>query len=424
MEPRQVNVDQKANVRNRFSFTNLVAGLTVALVALPLAIAFGESVGLGAQAGITTAVLAGFIAAAFGGSRFQVSGPTGAMTVVLIPIAASHGVAGVLLTGLMAGLLLVVAGLFRLGRHIHRLPIAVIEGFTAGIALVIGLQQVGWALGVTVLRTERIYQTVWEQWHAFLAMPGPAAPLMALISALAVYWLNPRFPKIPASIAVLLLATAVAQLTHLDLATVPKLNAPIGAFQLSWFGASANWVQLLVPALAVAALGGIEALLSAKVADNMHGDGSQHDSDRELFGQGLANLVVPFFGGVPATAALARTAVNVRAGATSKTAAMWHAALLLGLVLAAQQLVSLIPLPALAGVLLATAAHMIKPGELRLLAKHSKADATVMVATLVLTVATDLITALVVGGLLWWLLRRFKETSTLPPVNQDETLGD
>lgn len=424
MELRPVNVDQKAAVRNRFSLTNLIAGMTVALVALPLAIAFGESAGLGAQAGITTAVLAGFIAAAFGGSRFQVSGPTGAMTVVLIPIVASHGVAGVLLTGLMAGLLLVIAGLAKLGRHIHRLPISVIEGFTAGIALVIGLQQVGWALGVNVPHADRIYQTAWEQWRAFTAMPDLAAPLLALLSAGAVFWLNHRLPKIPASIVVLLVATVVSQLFGLSLATVPKLAAPIGSFDLAWLSASADWLQLAIPALAVAALGGIEALLSAKVADNLRADGTQHDSDRELVGQGLANLVVPFFGGVPATAALARTAVNVRSGATSRTAAMWHAGLLLGLVLAAQQLVSLIPLPALAGVLLATAAHMIKPTELWHLARSSKADAAVLVATLVLTVATDLITALVVGVLLWGLLRRFKESSTLPPVNQDETLGD
>lgn len=421
MKPAWAN---RESVRFATLYADAISGLTVALVALPLAIAFGEASGLGAHAGITTAILAGFVAAAFGGSRFQVSGPTGAMTVVLIPIAAGFGANGVLLVGLVAGALLVLAGLLKIGHHVHRLPTAVIEGFTAGIALVIALQQIPSALGVTVTSRPKAWESAWLALVDWGRAPTWAAVAMALVVALLVYLGNHRWARLPVSIAVLTLATIVSQMIPLSLATIPKLPSALGTLDASFLGQSSNWGQLVAPALAVAALAALESLLSAKVADNLRGDGTEHNSDKELIGQGLANLVVPFFGGVPATAALARTAVNVRSGAQTKLAAMLHSVFLAIIVLLCANYVELIPTPALAGVLLATAAQMVKPRGLWQEVRRSKLDAIVLVLTLALTVITDLTTALIVGAVSWLVLRRTPLDGALPRVSQDETLGD
>lgn len=385
---------------------DLQAGLTVALVALPLAIAFGQTSGLGATAGVVTAIVAGFIAAVFGGSRFQVSGPTGAMTVVLIPIFTDHGASGVLAVGLIAGVLVLLAGVLKLGRHVHRLPTSLIEGFTAGIAVVIATQQIPSAMGLDSSPASWI------------------SPAMALATALVVYYGARRWARIPIAIVAIAAMTVTNLTLNLETQTVPKLGellTPPSAGFVSAFGA---WPSLLVPALLVAALASLESLLSAKVADRMKNDGSSHDSDRELIGQGLANIAVPFFGGVPATAALARTAVNVRAGAESRWAAAFHAVFLAAIVLGLSNLVALIPLPALAGVLIATAAGMIKISELKTTIRRSKLDAVVLVLTFGLTVFTDLTTALAVGGVAWFALRKTRLAAVLPPVEKGETLGD
>lgn len=368
----------------KFWVGNLNAGLTVALVALPLAIAFGESSTLGAAAGITTAIVAGLLAAIFGGSNFQVSGPTGAMTVVLIPLAATQGSSGVLLAGLIAGFVLVLGYLFKLGRHIHKLPASVIEGFSAGIAVVIARAQLGWASP----NTDSIILTV--------------TVMTAVIAGLKL------LPKWPISITVLTLATVASTYLNLDVAEIPALENPLGRWDLGFLGAITNWSAILIPALGIATLAAFEALLSAKIADRMAGSGYEHDSDRELLGQGLANMAVPFLGGVPATAALARTAVNVRSGATSRVAAAAHSIFLLVMVLVLAPLVNLIPLPALAGVLLATAFNMLNFKELWKHARASKLDGILTLVTLLLTIFMDLTTALFVGVLMWLALRKSK----------------
>ena len=392
----------------KFWTANLNAGFTVALVALPLAIAFGESSSIGSAAGITTAIFAGFIAALFGGSRFQVSGPTGAMTVVLIPLAANFGPSGVLFAGLLAGFVLVLAGLFKLGHHIHKLPASVIEGFSAGIAVVIALQQVGWALGVGAVHSERVYLSAWQQ--VLVWFDAPTAPALAItLGTMTVCLIGlKRFAKLPVSMFTLLLATVVSIAFGLKLNTIPAISNPLGSPSLGFLDVAGNWPSFIVPALGIAALGAFEALLSAKIADRMAGDTSGHDSDKELVGQGLANLVVPFLGGVPATAALARTAVNVRSGATSKVAAMAHSVILVVMVLALTPLVTLVPLPALAGVLLATAANMLKFDELKKIAKASRLDLILVVLSLLLTVFVDLTSALLIGTLMWLALRKTK----------------
>ncbi|MGS2614812.1 SulP family inorganic anion transporter [Micromonospora sp. LZ34] len=374
---------------------DLLAGVTVAVVALPLALAFGVTSGLGAQAGLVTAVVAGAVAAVFGGSNLQVSGPTGAMTVVLVPVVQKFGATGVLMVGAMAGLVLIALALARLGRYVRYLPVPVIEGFTAGIAVVIALQQVPAALGVADAHGERVWAVAADAVVRFAAHPAPA-PLAVALGVAALMLLGARWrPGLPFSLIGVALATVLAETVPVELARIGALPSGLPAPSLSFLDPAAVGV-LLPSALAVAALAALESLLSATVADGMT-VGERHDPDRELFGQGLANLAAPVFGGIPATAAIARTAVNVRAGASSKLASLTHAVALAAIVLAAAPLVGRIPLAALAGVLLATTIRMVEAGSLRALARATHGDALVLVLTFTVTVALDLVTAVAVG---------------------------
>lgn len=374
---------------------DLLAGLTVAIVALPLALGFGVSSGLGAEAGLATAVVAGAMAAVFGGSNLQVSGPTGAMTVVLVPIVARYGPGGVLTVGLLAGVLLIALALLRAGRYMRYVPAPVVEGFTLGIACVIGLQQVPNALGVAAPEGEKVLLVAWRAAESFAGAPGWTAPGLSLGVA-AVMLAGARWrPAIPFSIVAVVAATLVAQLCHLDTALIGELPAGLPAPSLAFLDPSALGA-LIAPAVAVAALAALESLLSATVADGMT-VGQRHDPDKELFGQGVANLAAPLFGGVPATAAIARTAVNVRTGASSRLAALSHAAVLAVIVFAASPLVSKIPLAALAGVLLATAVRMVEVGALRAMARATRSDAVVLVLTASATLVLDLVYAVIIG---------------------------
>ncbi|KAA2247282.1 SulP family inorganic anion transporter [Solihabitans fulvus] len=374
---------------------DLVAGVTVAIVALPLALGFGVSSGLGAAAGLVTAIVAGAVAAVFGGSNLQVSGPTGAMTVVLVPIVHAYGAGGVLTVGLTAGLLLMLLALARAGRYMRYVPAPVVEGFTLGIAGVIALQQIPAALGVPTPEGEKVVVVAARAVAAFVAHPN--WPAIALAVGVAVVMLvGARWrPAVPFSLLAVAAATIVAEVTSLPAARIGALPATLPAPSLGFLHL-ADLGTLLPSAVAVAALAALESLLSATVADAMSVS-ERHDPDRELFGQGLANVVTPLFGGVPATAAIARTAVNVRSGARSRLAAFTHAIVLAVIVLAAAPLVARVPLAALAGVLLATAIRMIEVGSVRALARAGRGDALVLALTAVATLALDLVTAVIVG---------------------------
>lgn len=377
---------------------DLLAGVTVAIIALPLALAFGVSSGMGAEAGMVTAVIAGLIAAIFGGSNLQVSGPTGAMAVVLVPVVHQFGASGVLMVGLLAGVVLIGLAWAGMGRYVKYLPVPVIEGFTAGIAVVIALQQVPAALGVTPGESERVWMAAGEALIEFASAPGLAAPAAALGVAAAMLAGARRWPGVPFSILAVAAITAISSFGIAGfggLQTIGTLPAGLPAPSASFvdFG---NVSVLATAVIAVAALAALESLLSATVADGMS-VGQSHDPDRELFGQGLANVAVPFFGGIPATAAIARTAVNVRAGAVSKLAAASHSLVLLAMMMVAATLVSRIPLAALAGVLLATTFRMVEVGSLRALMRSTSGDATVLMLTFGVTVVFDLIAAVVVG---------------------------
>lgn len=374
---------------------DLLAGGTVAIVALPLALAFGVTSGLGAQAGLVTAVVAGLVAAIFGGSNLQVSGPTGAMTVVLVPVVDRFGSGGVLMVGAMAGLLLIALAIARMGKLIRYLPLPVVEGFTAGIAVVIALQQVPAALGVQGARGTKVWQVALDAIERFASHPQVASIAIAAAVAAAMLVGARRYPGIPFSLLAIAAATLLANVFPIDVALLGAIPSGIPAPSLGFVDLGA--VGTLLPAaLAVAALAALESLLSATVADGMSVN-ERHDPDRELFGQGLANLASPLFGGIPATAAIARTAVNVRAGASSKLAAVVHALVLGVIVYTAGPLVAAIPLAALAGVLLATTVRMVDPSTVRALLRSTRSDAAVLVLTFTATVAVDLVTAVAVG---------------------------
>lgn len=374
---------------------DLVAGLTVAIVALPLALGFGVSSGLGAAAGLTTAVVAGAVAAIFGGSNLQVSGPTGAMTVVLVPIMHAHGASGVLTVGLLAGIILIALAIAKAGRYMAFVPASVVEGFTLGIACVIGLQQVPSALGVEPPDGDQVVLIAGQALIEFARQPHwTAAALSILVAAMVLAGARFR-PAVPFSLLAVALATIVAEVAGLDTARIGNLPAGLSTPSLAFLDLPEIW-PLLGPAVAVAALAALESLLSAAVADGM-GVNHKHDPDRELFGQGLANLAAPLFGGVPATGAIARTAVNVRSGAGSRLAALVHAVLLAAIVYAAAPLVGHIPLAALAGVLIATAVRMVEVGSVRAMARSTRPDAVVLVLTAVATVALDLVKAVILG---------------------------
>jgi len=373
---------------------DLIAGTMVGLVALPLALGFGVSSGMGAGAGLITAIVAGSVAAVFGGSRVQVSGPTGAMAVVLVPIIATHGPDGVLVVGLLAGLILIGLGLAGAGRFIRYVPVPVVEGFTIGIAAIIALQQLPAALGVEA-HAENVLALAVEAVGVWVADPVWVPVSMTVAVTLAILALGRLRPGVPGSLFAVAAAT-VANVA-LDLGAVSIGHIPTGLPAPSLPGVAVSDLDaLLLPAVAVAALAALESLLSATVADAMS-VGQRHDSDRELVGQGLANLATPLFGGIPATAAIARTAVNVRAGATSRLAALTHAALLLVVVLAAARWVSYIPLAALAGVLVATAVHMVRVSSLLALLRSTRGDAAVLTITAGATVLFDLVTAVILG---------------------------
>ena len=374
---------------------DVLAGVTVGVVALPLALAFGITSGLGATAGLMTAIVAGFVAAVFGGSNLQVSGPTGAMTVVLVPLVAKYGADAVFLVGLMAGVIVVGASFARLGRLLAYIPWPVIEGFTVGIAVIIFLQQVPNALGVpkpagenpAVVAARAVGDAIGNVSWATVALVALTVAVMLVV---------PRVHRsLPSSLVAVAVTTVVASATGATVALIGSLPDSIPAPSLPTVSVG-QMRDLFGAAFAVATLVAIESLLSAKVADGM-ADTGRHDPDRELFGQGLANLVSPLFGGMPATGAIARTAVNVRAGARTRVSAVVHAFVLVAVVLFAGPLVGKIPLAALAGVLMVTAVRMVELANVRAVMRSTRTDAIVLALTATATIAFDLIVAVELG---------------------------
>lgn len=373
----------------------MLAGITVGVVALPLALAFGVTSGAGATAGLVTAVVAGLVAAVFGGSALQVSGPTGAMAVVLLPIVATYGTGAVMTVAVLAGVLVVLFGVLRLGRAITFVPWPVIEGFTLGIAVIIALQQVPYALGVAPPEGDRAILVAVDAVRAAGGQVTLWSLALVAISVAVMLLVHRVRRSLPASLIAVVVGTVIAAAAGLD---VPAIGAiPSSLPTPAMPDLSPDVIGTLAgSALAVAALAAIESLLSARVADGM-ADTTATDPDRELVGQGLASVASGFFGGMPATGAIARTAVNVRAGARTRVSAITHAVFLAVVVVAGAGLVARIPLAVLAAVLIVTAARMVDTSNARAIMRSTRADALVFTATAVITVAFDLILAVEVG---------------------------
>jgi sulfate permease, SulP family len=372
---------------------DLAAGVTVGVVALPLALGFGVASGVGAAPGLVTAVIAGVVAAVFGGSSLQVSGPTGAMTVVLVPLVAAHGPDVVYPVAVLAGVFVVVAAVLRLGRLLAFVPWPLVEGFTLGIAVVIAAQQVPSGLGIARPDVENAVGAAAVAVARFAAAPNWAVLGLLALSVVLTAALPRLHRSLPASLLAIAVVTLVVELSGAGVARIGALPSSLPVPALPDFGSARD---LIGAAAVVAFLAGLESLLSARVADGMS-DVPRHDPDRELFGQGLANIASGMCGGLPATGAIARTAVNARAGASTRVAALSHALVLATIVYAASGLVGRIPLVALAGVLLVTAYRMVERHTTRAVLTSTRGDAQVFVLTALCTLAFDLVTAVEVG---------------------------
>jgi sulfate permease, SulP family len=401
---------------------DLIAGLTVGLVALPLAMAFAIASGVPPQAGLYTAVVAGFLISALGGSRTQIGGPTGAFVVIVAGIVVRFGVAGLALVGIMAGLLLLIMGFTGLGSAVKYIPRPVTIGFTNGIALLIASTQIKDFLGLT---TPPVPSEFLARIGTLLHYAGTIRWQTVAVAAasLTIILLWPRLTKrIPGSIVALLLSTAVVAGFHLPIETIGSKfgGIPQGFphFALPNFQA-AHILPLLPSAFTVALLAAVESLLSAVVADGMSGD--HHNSNMELVAQGVANIASPLFGGIPATGAIARTATNIRSGALTPVAGMVHALTLLAILLVAAPLARFVPLATLAAVLFVVAYNMGEWREIGTIFRLSRADIAVWLTTFALTVLADLTVAVGVGMALAALLYiyRITETTTVAPVTRE-----
>ncbi len=377
---------------------DLGAGLVVGLVALPLAMAFAIASGLGPERGLYTAVVAGFLISALGGSRVQIGGPTGAFVVIVAGIVSTYGYNGLVLATLMAGVMLVVMGLSQLGSMVKFIPYPVITGFTSGIAVIIFSSQIKDFLG---LQMEAVPADFLEKWAAYartLSTVNYWALGAALFTTLCIGLWPKRWQRVPGSIVALVTVSAVVAALDLPLETIQSRfgGVPHGLPAPSWPQWSWMEVKALLPsAFTVALLASIESLLSAVVADGMIG--GRHNSNMELIAQGVANLVSPIFGGMPATGAIARTATNVKNGGRTPVAGMIHAVVLLVILLAAGNLAAHIPLACLAGVLVIVSYHMSEWRSFKSIFLGPRSDVVVLLITFFLTVLIDLTVAVEVG---------------------------
>ncbi|WP_460496010.1 SulP family inorganic anion transporter [Glycomyces tarimensis] len=374
--------------------TDLLAGATVAVVALPLALGFGMASGLGATAGLVSAIVAGAVAAMLGGSNLQVTGPTGPMAVVLVPLFAAHSHEGVLIVGFLAGIGLLALAVTGAGRYVRYVPVPVVEGFTAGVAVVMILQQMPAALGHQQPGS-RVIDGAWAAARDFAADPDWVSISVALGVAAAILLGWRLRPVVPLPLISVAVATIPTWYLHTDVDVIGALPSTLPAPSVGFLD-PAEVPSLVAAAVAICALCALESLLSATVSDNMTVD-QHHHPDRELLGQGVANMVTPLFGGMPASGALARTAVNIRAGAASRLAALSHAVFLALIMLTLAPVVAHVPLAALAGVLIATSVRMIEVSSMLALARSTRADAAVMTLTLAATVLFNLVWAVAIG---------------------------
>ena len=419
------------NYDRKTFMADLMAGIIVGIVALPLAIAFGIASGVSPEKGIITAIVAGFIIAACGGSKVQIGGPTGAFIVIVYGIIQQYGMQGLTIATLMAGVFLILLGVLRLGTIIKYIPYPIVVGFTSGIAVTIFTTQIKDLLGMDMAQVPSDFIEKWIAYAHNLGSIDLWSTIVGLASV-AIIALMPRLSsKIPGSlVAIIVMTVAVLLLQHYDIATsvetigdrfsissaLPDASVP----PLSWDAVK----SLVAPALTIAVLGAIESLLSATVADGVTGD--RHDSNTELIGQGLANIASPLFGGIPATGAIARTMANITGGGRTPVAGIIHAVVLLLIFLFLMPLARYIPMACLAGVLVVVSYGMSGWRSFRALMRNPKSDVTVLLLTFFLTIIFDLTIAIEVGLICACLLfmRRMAETTEVRAVLDEIDLNE
>jgi len=403
-------------------FHDLAAGVTVGLVALPLAMAFAIASGLTPQAGIYCAIVTGFLVSALGGSRFQIAGPTGAFVVVVAGIVETYGVDGLFMCTMMAGVMLVILGVTRMGAVVKYLPRPVVIGFTNGIAVLIASTQLRDFFGLQVPRPPSAFAARMAELARQAGTVSPMALAFGAAALVLMIVLRVKAPRVPAAIIALVGGTAAVMIFAPNVDTIGArfggIPSGLPHVAVPHFRA-ALLPTLLRPAVTVALLGAIESLLSAVVADRMSGD--RHKPNVELVAQGIANIVSPLVGGLPATGAIARTATNIRSGARTPVAGMLHAVTLLVVLLAAAPLARFIPMPVLAAILLMVSWNMGEWHEIPKLLRLTKTDVAVWLATFALTVFADLTVAVEVGLVLAALtfVRRVANTTDIAVVTPD-----
>ncbi len=378
---------------------DLVSGVIVGIIAIPLGMAFAIASGVKPEYGLYTTIVAGILISLFGGSKFQIGGPTGAFIPILFAIVMQYGYENLLIAGFMAGIILILMGLFKMGSLIKFIPRPVTIGFTAGIAVIIFSGQIGNFLGLTDMQRHEYFLMNMKEIFMHLSSINIYSVITAVVS-LTVILLTPRFlPKVPGALLGLIISAGLAALLFNGKVatigsafgaipnTLPALQFPDLSFE--------RILMLIVPALMIAMLGGIESLLSAVVADRM--SGSQHNSNRELIGQGIANVVTPLFGGIPATGAIARTAANINHGAASPMSGVIHGVVVLLILMMFAPFASHIPLASMAPILMVVAWNMSERKEFMNVLKTKSSDAAVLVLTFLLTVLTNLTIAVPAG---------------------------
>lgn len=377
---------------------DLLAGVTVAAVALPLALAFGVASGATAAAGLITAIVAGVVIAILGGARFQISGPTGAMSAVLIVVAARYGLEGVWMVSLLAGIMIVLMGIFKWGHLINFIPSMVITGFTSGIAVIILLSQIDNLFGLEHMAADNALKQLWIYASSGQTPNLHAVGISVLVITIMMIWPARWRSRFPDSLLALIVAFGVTTILALDVTTIGSipqslmLDDRLRLTAIPWH----NLSDLIGPAISVALLGAVESLLCGTVIEQQ--SGAKMDPIQELFAQGVGNMVVPFFGGVPATAAIARSSVALRSGAVTRLTGVIHGLMLLLAALALAPIISQIPLAALGGVLAVTAWRMNDWDAIRdIFRKRFRSEISVLLITLVATVVLDLTQAIMLG---------------------------
>ncbi|MDR2909828.1 MAG: STAS domain-containing protein [Bacteroidales bacterium] len=424
--PKFFSILKKGYSSKQFS-SDLMAGIVVGVVALPLAVAFAVASGVSPEKGLVTAIVAGIIISVFGGSRVQIGGPTGAFIVIIYSIINQYGFDGLLVSTILAGIFLIVFGLLKLGSLLKYFPYPLIVGFTSGIALVIFSTQIRDAFGLDIESLPSGFIEKWIVYFNNLHSFNIYAVIITFVTILVVIFSKNYIKKIPGSLIAILLTTLAVQFFKLPVTTIESFFGEIpNSIQFSFPKIDiSNLGYYFQPAITIALLGAIESLLSAVVADGMIG--GHHRSNTELIGQGIANIVTPFFGGIPATGAIARTATNVKNGGRTPIAGITHAIVLLLIMLFFAQWVRLIPMSCLAGILIVVAYNMSEWRTFRSILKGFVFDIIVLLSTFLLTVLVDLTVAIEVGVVLSALLfmkRMADMGKTIPAVVDTDIIED